>query len=490
MTAATTTVRGAVLLVLVLAPVAARAEQQKTRLEVRETAAHEVVAGIDEASLVVSPDGAHVAYVAKDDSGMVAVVDGRAGTRYRVIAPISFSPDGKRHAYKATRADDKWTFVVDGKEGPLHDGPQAAVHVFSPDGSRTAYAASLPPKEGEAPQSALVVDGVIGKPYKLVEQQPWFSRDGKRLALVAGAGKGPDFRTFVVVDGVDGAGYLRIGSMMYDDRSKAFAWSPDAKRWGHSAEKAKGVEVVVIDGVEGKPYDGVRGPLFSADGKHWAHPAKRKGKWVVVVDGQEAGKEYDEVDGLRFGPAGALAYAGRREMSWVVVVDGVEGKEYGRVGPYSIHFSPDGKRVAYWATSGTRPPPIFFVLDGVEQGAYENVGANRTLAWTSFTFAADGKKTAFAGQKDGKWLVVVDGVPGTPYDSLPIFSPVLGPQGDVAYAAEKEGQVVLVANGAETGPYKALVPGTRVAFHGPRSFHVLVRDERRISRVEVDIRDE
>jgi Tol biopolymer transport system component len=483
--------RGLAWFAVVFAPLAARADEKKTRLEARESGAFEIVAGMDEASIVVSPDAARVAYVVREgEEAAVVVVDGRPGTKYRAVAPIAFSPDGKRYAYKATRTDRKWTFVVDGKEGPLHDGARAVVHVFSPDGSRTAYVANPPtPSGATSPLYALVVDGVVGKPYQQIEERPWFSPDGKRLAFVAGTGKGPAFRMFVVVDGVDGSPYARIGSRMYDGLG-AFGWSPDGKRWGHSAMKPEGGEVVVIDGVEGKVYEGVTGPVFSPDGKRWAHPAKRGAKWITVVDGKESEKEYDEIGGLAFSPTGVPVYAARRDKAWFVVLDGVEGKEHGRVGTYSIRFSPDGKRVAYWATAGTKPPPITFVLDGVEQGDFTNIGANRNFGWSSFSFGPDGKRTAFAAEKGGKWVVVTDGVPGAPYDALPIWTPVIGPQGDVAYGAEKEGNVVLVANGAETAPYPALAPGTRVVFHGPRSFHAMMKDGKRFFRVDVDIHDE
>jgi hypothetical protein len=51
---------------------------------------------------------------------------------------------------------------------------------------------------------------------------------------------------------------------------------------------------VVVDGKEGKEYDGiVKGtPVFSPDSKHLAYMARRGGKWFVVIDGEE-GKEYD-----------------------------------------------------------------------------------------------------------------------------------------------------------------------------------------------------
>jgi len=83
----------------------------------------------------------------------------------------------------------------------------------------------------------------------------------------------------------------------------------------------------------------------------------------VVVDGAE-GKEYDGFAVLIFSPDGQrVAYAAGRGGKWLLVVDGVEGKEYNRLGKGSLIFSPDGRRVAYMAGRGEKP---FVVVDGVE----------------------------------------------------------------------------------------------------------------------------
>lgn len=49
------------------------------------------------------------------------------------------------------------------------------------------------------------------------------------------------------------------------------------------------------------------------------------------------------------------------------MVDGVEGKEYDGLGGGMLTFSPDSKRVAYWARRGDR---WLVVLDGVEGPEY------------------------------------------------------------------------------------------------------------------------
>jgi len=65
-------------------------------------------------------------------------------------------------------------------------------------------------------------------------------------------------------------------------------------------------------------------------------------------------------------------------------------------------FSPDGQHMAYPAidTQNRR----FMVVDGKAHEYYEAV--------TEPVFSPDGKHIAYMAQKNGKWLVVVDGIEG------------------------------------------------------------------------------
>jgi hypothetical protein len=86
--------------------------------------------------------------------------------------------------------------------------------------------------------------------------------------------------------------------------------------------------LVVVDGVEGKEYDGAASLVFSPDSGRVAYGAQRGGKWLVVVDGVE-GKEYDAIRDPVFSPdSQRVACGAGRSGKWLVVVDGVEGKEY------------------------------------------------------------------------------------------------------------------------------------------------------------------
>ena len=53
--------------------------------------------------------------------------------------------------------------------------------------------------------------------------------------------------------------------------------------------------VVVVDGKEGKAYDGVSIPSYSPDSKHLAYAALSQGVWMVVVDGKEGAGRFSAI---------------------------------------------------------------------------------------------------------------------------------------------------------------------------------------------------
>jgi len=81
-----------------------------------------------------------------------------------------------------------------------------------------------------------------------------------------------------------------LGKILPGIVGKTLAVSPDSKRVAYDAQRGQ-KWLVVVDGVEGKEYDGIGALLFSRGSKRVAYAAKRGQKWLVVVDGFE-GKEY------------------------------------------------------------------------------------------------------------------------------------------------------------------------------------------------------
>jgi roadblock/LC7 domain-containing protein len=289
----------------------------------------------------------------------------------------------------------------------------------------------------------VVVNGVHGPEYDQVRDLIT-SPDGQRVAYVAR--KRPN-RDVVVVDRVEGREYDGIGY-------GCLRFSPNGTRVSYVATKGREA-VMVCDGVEGPEYDGVEWPVFSPDSKRVAYEAHRGGKWLVFLDGVE-GREYPvrKWEGpimtfnsptnetrLIFSPDGKhLAYAANTSAtggSYVQVVDGVEGPRYSWV--RDATFSPDGKHVAYEATKGRDEVVI---VDGVERPAYDGLMGGRPI------FSRNGEHVAYAVRKGKQWVVIMDGAEGPEYDAI-LLCLVVHKDGTVEYRAVKGGQVYSVKQSPE-----------------------------------------
>jgi len=150
--------------------------------------------------------------------------------------------------------------------------------------------------------------------------------------------------------------------------------------------------------------DGAAYPALSADGTRLAYIALRNRRFSVVVDGKE-GRGYDWIGGLAFSPAGPLAYPGREGDHALMSVEGDRGvtpSAYRDVG--DPVFSPDGRRMAYWAWDGSN---VRILVDGVAGKPYDEVG--------QASFGPDGLHLAAEVRVGSKWLLLVDGAEGPEY---------------------------------------------------------------------------
>jgi len=139
-------------------------------------------------------------------------VDGREQKRYDQIqeGSLLFTPDGQRVAYVA-RAGEKWGFVLEGEEEKPYEMGFTIVPVFSPDSQRLALAVTFDNENNEDHEyyGFVVVDGRKQKRYGGIQKGSLvFSPDSKRLAYVAqGHERGEQH---VVVDGRKGRYYDAI----------------------------------------------------------------------------------------------------------------------------------------------------------------------------------------------------------------------------------------------------------------------------------------
>jgi hypothetical protein len=100
------------------------------------------------------------------------------------------------------------------------------------------------------------------------------------------------------------------------------SFSPDSKQVAYIGCVGS-KRLAVLDGIEGKPYDGFGGGItFSPNSKRVACVMKVGKGWSVIVDGTE-GKQYDGIDkqGVIFSPdSNRLAYVAKAGNKWLAVV--------------------------------------------------------------------------------------------------------------------------------------------------------------------------
>jgi hypothetical protein len=366
----------------------------------------------------VSPDGRHAAYCAKDGAVERAVVDGKKGPPYETIHSLAYSSDSRRLGYVGKR-DGKAHAVIDAVESPAYDDVKTLV--FSPDGTRAAYVAE------RAGKSLVVVDGVEGPEYDTVTS----------LLLMSTVNMMTTDSTLGLLD------KYRFAS--------ALMFSPDGTRLAYMAQRGA-KWMVVTDGVEGPPFDEVKAPVFSDDSRHLAYAAQRDGQWRVVADGQE-GSAYSQT-GLPVFSAGArhLAYSALDRGQPVLVMDGKGKGTYDGLADRPV-FSANGERIACVGLRGSpglstsRDSAQYVEVDGVKVEG-EDEPSYAQISTESIVFSKDSRHVAYAAKTPrpfgGKWVVVLDGVPGPECDCLGQTRATFLPDGTLQYLAVRDRTMVRV----------------------------------------------
>lgn len=166
---------------------------------------------------------------------------------------------------------------------------------------------------------------------------------------------------------------------------------------------------VVRDGVESEPCEGVLDTVFSPDSRHFAYGARQNGKERIVFDGKP-GRDYDLIasDSLAFSPdSKSLVYRAKRDGRRFLVVAGEEITPAGADNFGDPVFSPDSQRKAI---NVTRAGKELWLIDNHAGPEYDGVGL--------FLFSSDSHRTAYAGRRDGRWYLVLDGVESRAYEVI------------------------------------------------------------------------
>jgi WD40-like Beta Propeller Repeat len=397
----------------------------------------------------------------------VAVIDGVEGKVYEYVRDLTFSPGGKHSAYAASRC---WL------DPTVPDGSV----IVRPD------------------DAVIVLDGVEGKSYEFIEGGLCISANGNHVAFVQAilSPAQGDWKYRVVMDGKEGRLYDHIDWMQF---------SPDGQRVAYVVRRKDDNYLVVVGDKEGKIYDYVDGTRlrFSPDSRRVAYVAfapyvaSQDSREFNVIDGKEGPKD-EEVGGVHFGVDSRHFYykmSGNGNERYVTHKG--EGKEYKCVDDFQM--SPDGEHIAYQASSGDffHRNDAFVVRDGKEGKSYFSVCGDSLrftadgkhleyMAWSRPT-TVDGKLTQL---DDGKKVVVVDGLETFTLDFPTQF--VVSPDGrHTAYlASDKDKKELVVVDGvaSKTGASQHGFE-SKLVFDGSNRLNVMTVREKKLVRIEIEIRE-
>lgn len=293
-------------------------------------------------ALKFSPDGSHLAYVARTGDKWRVVLDGAKGRAYNEIvdARLDFNQDGSKLAYIA-REGDRYFVVVNGREGKRYASVTGLT--LSGDG-RPAYIAQSRGKQ-------FVVAGVAESDRHDEVRSPAWSGDGRHFGYAARS----EEAWSVIVDD--------------DVRWQLSAGEPGQVTLNNDGSRAACVvqldacELVETDGVRGRAFDSVRRISFSGDGKlHYSSTSHRGGGQVAFIEGRPIGKSRLRVEPIK----GAFAARFRDNIRSILgmPLKPPSPEKYRPVAPrwrgpgydwcLTPLLSPDGKHIAYLAREAGR----------------------------------------------------------------------------------------------------------------------------------------
>ncbi|GAB4301575.1 MAG: hypothetical protein Fur0034_15530 [Desulfuromonadia bacterium] len=351
--------------------------------------------GADTPQIVVTvhPGGQSAAYIARTGNTVHVTFNGVRGKSFDGIDPTTLvlSPDGKHVAYTAMRGD-RWFVVVNTREyGPFLDkGPP----VFSPDSSHVAF--EVRDEKGWHIVSDSGVSPAIRHEFT---GPPIFSADSRKIARFERTPDGSHDR-IVISD-------LSFGTLAEHDLDPVgFVDDPSHQR------------VVFVDQLgpvrqlrwvffqfpsqiqKGAIFDEIYYPRVSGDGKTIAFLGRRRGAKFVGLDSRE---EKLPEGGTPLSPF--ITQFGTA----AVVIEGLNGTYVHHAfsdaklpvpGKYrecnDVVFTPDGKNHAYVAIKNDR---FILVCNGIEHEGYDRVIGPR--------FTPDGRYLVYRARKGNKRFAVL-----------------------------------------------------------------------------------
>ncbi len=270
-------------------------------------------------------------------------------------------------------------------------------------------------------------DGKAGPVYaEIAKETPLFSEDGSTMAYAAR--KGTDW--LWVVNGVEGPTYSEL-------TPTSFAFSADGKHHAYVAIPHYRQAALLADGkvlAEGK-WDGIMpwdaAPVFSADGKHLAFVEADRSKRLMRVnlDGT-TGPWHPGIAMCRLPAFGAFS---------TNAIPGPTVEERARPAAFDLHFSADGRRFAYGTF--TDDGKSIMMVDGKAGESHEHMGFDNL-------FSPDGRLHAYMARDQNQYRIFASGAPPLPVDAMYDWSLTCSPDGrHLAFAGIREGKKAIWLDG-------------------------------------------
>ena len=358
----------------------------------------------NEGPLLMSIDGEHHAYLARQGGDIVVIHYGKevgrapADRYYFQGNPLRLTPNGRHVCW--TEVDPSHTelrtrIVVTGKPGPWTAGAGSNGVVFSADESRHTYRYTTIDKK-----HALAVDG---KDAGYLGNNPTFTADGKLLITSAMEGK----EAVILVNGKAVARGARAGRIVA---------APTGGRWGaliyRKDAQHNDVPMLIIDGKEVPDGAEVVEIWFSPDGKRYAaasHHHFNRGPDSMIVDGKR-GAEFPavtyETEPFWSPDSSMLVYTAKSTTGpeIVVVAGGKETVIPGRLQDNSLTFSARGGHYAFSKIDPRQQNKAAHIVDGRE------VAQGQTVKGGTFVLSEDGSRYGYLANQQGTTAsLVLDG---------------------------------------------------------------------------------
>jgi hypothetical protein len=398
-----------------------------------------------------------------------------------VLREVCFDPDGTSVAVITSKDAKHWVRNANGMRA-LYE--TARNLVVGPSGETTACVAHLRNK-------ALVpISGVHQQTFRWVSE-PVLSSDGKQAAFYGELGHGDSIHStaggsfYVVMGGLTRGPYESHGHMSFNpwdgrlvytiqERGDSFVVcgaeaGPHFDRvlrpefnvcdgsiwyWAYRSPKyliVRNHEVIDTSDVCPVPY----GPFFWSNGNHVAYWKSGEMNWSLMLNGQSVGTAQTPVgliNTIAVTNSGQVDYAFQSGGDVWINVAGEKQGPFDAVGPPT--FSPDGRRLAYIAR---RSHTSYLVLDGVPGEPFDAIlpeeGDLSNYLEDSPVFRDDGSSIAYRARRGQSEFIVCDGEAGEPFDFVsggPAFSPSTG---RLVYAAGESLKRYVVVDHHRSEPF-------------------------------------